>query len=535
MLYNGTATAPASILSVSNLVGSDSVTLSGSAALAGAAVGAEAITSFSGLTLGGMAAPNYTLAGASGIVTILSTNAVTPIFSGLTSHTNTSGPTVALTGKVSASGTYPPSGTVITVSINGSPQSTNIYDSTGDFAINYNTLGLPASATPYTVTYTSAAAVGFNAATDTSTTLTITAGGGATADLIGTFNSVADTTLWVNAGQVVTVTPSFVADAPPGQALSTGSLGWTGTYDSSGHTFGGLQTTFSSTNLVAAGYTDFQFDVKVLNNSFDQNGQIQSLQPVLGITSSLNWSQSSVQPQLVNVTNNNGWQHIDIPLTAFPGSLTDVRRVILLMYDGNYVTPTSVQLAFDNIMFTAPGVANVALTPVFSGLTSHTNASGAPVALTGKVSTNGASPASGTVITVTINGNAQTTTLSDSTGDFSINYNTTGLSASVTPYTVTYASPGGGGFNAATNANTTLTIVAQPQISGISVNPDGTQFIFNYPTVSGQTYQLEYTTDLTSGLWLPVGSSVPGTGAPVSVTNSISSSMQMFFRLSITP
>ena len=96
----------------------------------------------------------------------------------------------------------------------------------GDFAINYNTLGLPASATPYTVTYTSAAAVGFNAATDTSTDIVrTTAGGGATADLIGTFNSVADTTLWVNAGQVVTVTPSFRGRRPSGpRPLSTGSL-----------------------------------------------------------------------------------------------------------------------------------------------------------------------------------------------------------------------------------------------------------------------------------------------------------------------
>ena len=537
MVYSGTATAPAAILSVANLVGSDSVTLSGSVGLAGAAVGAEAITSFGALSLGGAAAPNYTLAGASGTVTILSTNAVTPIFSGLTSHTNTYGASVTLTGRVSSSGTYPASGTVITVSVNGSPQATNIYDSTGDFSINYNTLGLPASATPYTVTYTSAAAVGFNAATDTSTTLTITAGGGATGItyLVGTFNSSADTTPWVNAGQSATITSSFVADAPPGQVLSSGALGWTGTYDSTGHNFGGLQLTFSSTNLTAGGYTDFQFDVKVLNNSFDRYGQIQSLQPVLGITSSLNWSPSSVQPQLVNVSTNNGWRHIDIPLTAFPGSLSDVRRVFLLMYDGNYLTATSVQLAFDNIMFTAPGAANtnIALTPVFSGLASHTNAYGSSVTLTGTVSTNGAYPASGTVITVTINGTPQTTTLSDSTGDFSINYNTTGLPASATPYTVAYSSPAGGGFNAATDTSTTLTIVARPEMGGISVS--GTQFIFSYPTVVGQTYQLQYCTDLTSGLWLPAGSSVLGTGALVWTTNNVSSMQQQFFRLSITP
>ena len=99
---------------------------------------------------------------------------VTPVFSGLTSHTNTYGAaSVTLTGTVSTNGTYPASGTVITVTINGSPQTTTISDSTGDFSINYNTSGLPASATPYTVTYSSAAAAGFNAATNTSTTLTV--------------------------------------------------------------------------------------------------------------------------------------------------------------------------------------------------------------------------------------------------------------------------------------------------------------------------------------------------------------------------
>jgi hypothetical protein len=71
------------------------------------------------------------------------------------------------------------------------------------------------------------------------------------------------------------------------------------------------------------------------------------------------------------------------------------------------------------------------------------------------------------------------------------------------------------------------------QIGGISVS--GTQFIFSYPTVSGQTYQLQYTTNLSSGAWLPAGSPLLGTGAPVWTTNSIGSSMQMFFRLSITP
>jgi hypothetical protein len=68
--YDGTPTAAASILSITNLVGNDLVTLSGSATLAGAGAGAETISAFAGLQLGGTAKANYTLTGASGAVTI---------------------------------------------------------------------------------------------------------------------------------------------------------------------------------------------------------------------------------------------------------------------------------------------------------------------------------------------------------------------------------------------------------------------------------------------------------------------------------
>lgn len=70
--YDGTAAAAAAILSVGNRVGSDAVTVaSGSATLAGALAGAQALVSTGTLALGGAAAPNYTLSGASGTVTIL--------------------------------------------------------------------------------------------------------------------------------------------------------------------------------------------------------------------------------------------------------------------------------------------------------------------------------------------------------------------------------------------------------------------------------------------------------------------------------
>jgi uncharacterized repeat protein (TIGR01451 family) len=68
--YDGTTTAAANILSITNLIGNDRVTLSGSATLAGANAGSEKISSFVGLTLGGTVQNNYTLIGASGSVTI---------------------------------------------------------------------------------------------------------------------------------------------------------------------------------------------------------------------------------------------------------------------------------------------------------------------------------------------------------------------------------------------------------------------------------------------------------------------------------
>jgi hypothetical protein len=77
----------------------------------------------------------------------------------------------------------------------------------------------------------------------------------------------------------------------------------------------------------------------------------------------------------------------------------------------------------------------------------------------------------------------------------------------------------------------TLTVVAPPQMGGLSVS--GTQLIFSYLSIAGETYQLQSTTNLSSGVWVPV-SSVTGTSATVSTTNSINL-VQQFFRLSITP
>jgi hypothetical protein len=99
--------------------------------------------------------------------------------------------------------------------------------------------------------------------------------------------------------------------------------------------------------------------------------------------------------------------------------------------------------------------------PAFSSLTASPSAAygTTSVTLSGKVSVPGPFyPPSGETITATINGNQQSTTISDSTGDFSINYNPSTIPASGTPYTISYGYAGDGIFNGVTNSATTLTI-----------------------------------------------------------------------------
>jgi len=81
------------------------------------------------------------------------------------------------------------------------------------------------------------------------------------------------------------------------------------------------------------------------------------------------------------------------------------------------------------------------------------------VTLAGKVSATGSIyPASGEAVTVTIDGNAQSTTINDSTGDFSFSYNPHAIFPNTTPYPITYSYAGDASLHPATNTSTTLTV-----------------------------------------------------------------------------
>jgi hypothetical protein len=65
----------------------------------------------------------------------------------------------------------------------------------------------------------------------------------------------------------------------------------------------------------------------------------------------------------------------------------------------------------------------------------------------------------------------------------------------------------------------------------LTIQTSGTNLLLTWPGVAGQTYQLESKTNLTAAAWTPAGSPVTGTGAPLTLTNSVGPASQSFFHL----
>jgi hypothetical protein len=72
-----------------------------------------------------------------------------------------------------------------------------------------------------------------------------------------------------------------------------------------------------------------------------------------------------------------------------------------------------------------------------------------------------------------------------------------------------------------------------PQAVPLNAEIAGGSLLLNWPGAAGQTYQLESTTNLTTGVWAPVGGSVTGTGGTLTLTNNLSGSPQLYFRLQL--
>ena len=132
-----------------------------------------------------------------------------PAFSNLAASQTTSyGTPITLSGTVSATGpVYAASGETITVTINGIAQTTTINDATGDFSFSYNPGAIPASATPYTITYSYGGDALLQTANDNSTALTVNA-------VTPTVSSPTPSSSTSDAGQTVIFSVSQTGGSP---------------------------------------------------------------------------------------------------------------------------------------------------------------------------------------------------------------------------------------------------------------------------------------------------------------------------------
>ncbi len=155
--------------------------------------------------------------------------------------------------------------------------------------------------------------------------------------------------------------------------------------------------------------------------------------------------------------------------TTIDDATGDFTLVFSLAEGAGSATPYSILYSYagDSSLATATDsstIVTVRSIVTFSELTaSQAIASGiSNITLTGNLGgsdgTGPLFPGSGQPITVTINGDAQTTATSDIMGDFSINYSLSGIQPSATPYTITYSYAGDTSLEGTTNANTTLTV-----------------------------------------------------------------------------
>ncbi|HVU08555.1 MAG TPA: YDG domain-containing protein [Verrucomicrobiae bacterium] len=511
-VYNGTTSVPASALSVINLIGSDSLTLSGSVGLASGNVGVETVASSGALTLGGSAVANYTAVGASGSVTVTPatlTYVATPTSQNFGSaNTNFTGTVTGFLGSDTLANAT--TGTLAFTS-RITPTSLGIWGITGSglSAVNYV----------------------FVQAAGNATALMITPCGPVVAltNWVGIFNSDADTAGWVtSAGAAIGY---FYPDAPP-SGPSTGCLIWEAAFGGGNPSFNGISTNLPHLNV--RNYTTLEMDIKN-EGVYDRFSQIQAIQVNLSF-GSVTFKAPDIQ---LHSPANSDWVHYSIPLSNFVTGtnvdlLTNVTTLTLNIFDGNFSTAATADIGFANIEFTG----GQGVVPVFSNLSSKTIATGTTsVILTGKVGSCGAAylPVN-TPVTVTINGNTQTTAISDSTGDFNINYNTTGLANGT--YPVTYSSAADNVvFAPATDTSTTLTVSSSappnsPTILPVSRDATGTNLVVRVEaTQVGHNYYLLSTTSLTPPVIWSTNSITAGTGGTITNLVPISlSSPDVFFK-----
>jgi hypothetical protein len=85
--------------------------------------------------------------------------------------------------------------------------------------------------------------------------------------------------------------------------------------------------------------------------------------------------------------------------------------------------------------------------------------------------------------------------------------------------------------------NLSFSATAQASLGTVSMTAQasGTNVVLTWPGLIGQTYQVQYKTNLADAAWIPLNPPAQGAGAALSLTNNLGSAPQRFFRLAILP
>ncbi|MGO8700957.1 MAG: lamin tail domain-containing protein [Limisphaerales bacterium] len=83
--------------------------------------------------------------------------------------------------------------------------------------------------------------------------------------------------------------------------------------------------------------------------------------------------------------------------------------------------------------------------------------------------------------------------------------------------------------------NLTFSATSTPTLNTVSMTAEaiGESVVLTWPGWPGQSYQVQYKTNLTDAVWLPLNAPLPGTGASLSLTNNLGNAPQRFYRLSV--
>ncbi len=411
----------------------------------------------------------------------------TPVFRSLSASQSiiAAATVIHLTGQLTYQQTYIPHGNVL-VTINNIQQSSSISDSqscAGCFSLDFNTSSIPASTTPYPITYSYAAAGNYTAATDRSTSLTVNAPAPTTTALTSSLNPS-------SFGASVTFTGTVASQngTPTGSVFFYDGQTQLGSAVLSGGSAKFATTSLSiGTHAITAAYDGG-------NTSFARSTSAvltQTVNKLATVFSGLSPSQTVgyETPSLILKGT------ISAPNNTYPPTTESVQVTIggvngtagIGQSGAFWVSFPTASLAVGTypITYSYVGDANFApvsdssttltigkTTPVFSNLTpSQTIKAGmSPVQLSGKL-TQGTAIATGSV-SISINGQSTPATIS-SDGTFSMSVNTSAIPGSATPFQITYSYAGNTNFNPASDSSTTLTVTstASATVLTSSLNP----------------------------------------------------------------